>query len=281
MKPIYLPDGSFDWDKSLFHFEPSKPGAYIIIAFFFLAFVIHTVQAVRLKAGYMAPLIVGCLLEIFGFTARVIAAKSPFDTGPYAGQQTLIIIAPVFFAATLYLILKHIVAGVDPSVSPLRPTRIAWIFVGCDVLSFAVQGGGSGILVSAGTNVSQADMGVKIMIVGLFIQVVSFLFFLVLAAVFYRRAVAAGLATPGVARWTGAFWVEVACALIVFVRSLFRVIEFWQGFDGPIAKVEALMYIFDAGLMALVVYLLAVFHPARALRMDSIVVAVSTDSYKP
>ncbi|KAI9354613.1 RTA1 like protein-domain-containing protein [Zopfochytrium polystomum] len=240
MKPIYLPDGSFDWDKSLFHFEPSKPGAYIIIALFFIAFIIHTVQAVRLKAGYMTPLIVGCVLE-----------------------QTMIVIAPVFFAATLYLILKHIVAGVDPSVSPLRPTRIAWIFVGCDVLSFV------------------ADMGVKIMIVGLFIQVVSFLFFLVLAAVFYRRAVAAGLATPGRAHWIGVFWVEVACALIVFVRSLFRVIEFWQGFDGSIAKIEALMYIFDPCLMAVVVYLLAVFHPARALRTDNIAVAVSMDLLKP
>ncbi|KAI9350564.1 RTA1 like protein-domain-containing protein [Zopfochytrium polystomum] len=262
MTPVYLPDGSIDWERTLFHFEPTKAGPYVMIILFALAFTGHVVLALRLKTTYMIPMIIGCLLEVIGFVARELAADHPFDNGLYAMQQFLIIIAPVFFAASLYLILKHIIHVVDDALSPLKPKLIGLVFVGFDVLSFVVQGAASGLIVGADTNLDAINLGVKILIVGLLIQVVSFIGFLTLAFVYYARAHNDGRTGEP---WRTSFVVLAASAVLVFVRSLFRVVEFWQGFDGQIAKVEALMYVFDAGLMGVVVVLSIVFHPGRYL----------------
>ncbi|KAI9329220.1 RTA1 like protein-domain-containing protein [Zopfochytrium polystomum] len=265
MIPVFNPDGSYDYRYSAFHYEPSVAAAAAMVAVFFVAFVLHLFFTVRHKAPYMISLTVGCIVESAGFGARILAHDSPFDAGTYAVQQTLILFPPVFYAATLYLVLKHIILAVDPSLSPLKPKLISVVFVGFDVLSFFVQGGASGIIVSAGTNLNTLNIGIKVLIVGLMIQVVSFLGFLALGAAFYFRARAAGRADPRSEQWLPIFGVEAVCGVLVFVRSVFRVIELWEGFDGTIAKIEWLMYVFDPGFMAVVVYLLAWYHPGRTL----------------
>ncbi|KAI9354316.1 RTA1 like protein-domain-containing protein [Zopfochytrium polystomum] len=264
MTPVYLPDGSIDWEKTLFHYEPIKYAPYPIIANFGVAFIGHIVLAFKFKATYMIPMILGCLLEVLGFLARMKAANEPFDNGPYAIQQFLIIIAPVFFAASLYLVLKHLINAVDPALSPLKPKLIGVVFVGFDILSFVVQGAASGLIVGS-TDPDQINLGVKILIVGLLIQVVSFIGFLALSFAFFRRAKRESrTAEP----WKTAFVYLSICAVFVFIRSLFRVIEFWQGFDGQIARVEILMYVFDAGFMVGVVLIMMVYHPGRYLKLQ-------------
>jgi hypothetical protein len=54
----------------------------------------------------------------------------------------------------------------------------------------------------------------------------------------------------------------LASGLIV-VRSVFRVVEYLQGFDGYLLRHEAYLYIFDALLMFLVMVLFNVIHPSE------------------
>lgn len=52
-------------------------------------------------------------------------------------------------------------------------------------------------------------------------------------------------------------------SIFIMVRSIFRVVEYLQGFDGYLLRHEAYLYFFDALLMFLVMVLLNVLHPSE------------------
>ena len=56
-----------------------------------------------------------------------------------------------------------------------------------------------------------------------------------------------------------------AASLLIMVRSIFRVAEYLQGFDGYLLSHEAYLYIFDGLLMWLNMLLFNWLHPAEIL----------------
>ena len=58
--------------------------------------------------------------------------------------------------------------------------------------------------------------------------------------------------------------VEVVAALVL-VRSVFRLVEYSWGEESVLMRNEGWIYGFDACLMALVMVVMAVFHPSRVL----------------
>ncbi|KAJ1552771.1 hypothetical protein HK405_010083 [Cladochytrium tenue] len=278
--PVYNPDGSYDYSYSLFGEKPNLPLAYFAAAVFILTAVVHIVQARRFRVRYMAPAIAGAIMEALGYAARTQAIKDPFNSQGYASQQSFIVIAPVLVAATQYIILEHIMVHVDATLAPVRPSLVAKIFVGGDIVSFVVQAAGSGLLVG-GKSTAVINAGNWILIAGLLLQILSFSCFLSLCVVFYRRAahaqagrtevtVAGGEATPQPSqvnpRWHALFIALMVGSACVMIRSVFRVVEFAKGYDGPIATNEIYMYFFDTLLMAVALFVLNFVHPCVALR---------------
>ncbi|KAJ1547061.1 hypothetical protein HK405_006671 [Cladochytrium tenue] len=282
LTPMYNPDGSYDYSYSLFGEKPNKQLAYVAAAVFVVTAIVHLAQAIRFKTRYMAPAIIGALMEALGYFARTKAIDDPFNTSVYAVQQFFIVIAPVLVAATQYITLEHIMVHVDSSLAPVRPSLVAKIFVGGDAVSFVVQAAGSGLLVG-GTTMDMVNTGNWILIGGLLLQILSFSCFLVLCVVFNRRAARAqadraeAVAAAGGAmaalpashvnpRWPALFLALMFGSACVMIRSVFRVIEFAKGYDGPIATNEIYMYVFDTILMAVALYILNFVHPGVALR---------------
>lgn len=52
-------------------------------------------------------------------------------------------------------------------------------------------------------------------------------------------------------------------SMLIMVRSVFRAVEYLQGFDGYLLRHEIYLYIFDATLMFLVMVLFNWIHPAE------------------
>lgn len=52
-------------------------------------------------------------------------------------------------------------------------------------------------------------------------------------------------------------------SIMIFVRSIVRLVEYVQGFDGFIAKHEAFIYIFDGLLMLVVMFIMHFTHPSQ------------------
>jgi hypothetical protein len=176
-------------------------------------------------------------------------------------QAILILVAPALYAASIYMVLARLIRAINAEHLSIVPVRwLTKIFVTGDVISFAMQAGGGGIQ-SAGT-LELYNLGEKIIIVGLFVQIVIFGFFVVTTITLHRRVVAnpTPAALAEAVPWTRHVYVLYSSSCLILVRSIFRVIEYLQGNGGYLISHEVFLYIFDALLMACVMAILGVWY---------------------
>ncbi|KAF2174404.1 hypothetical protein K469DRAFT_691718 [Zopfia rhizophila CBS 207.26] len=135
------------------------------------------------------------------------------------------------------------------------------VFVCGDVLAFLLQAGGGGMM--AQSNI--ADLGQKVMLIGLFVQLLFFGFFLVISLVFWMRMRTSptrfSIPQYGRYAWPTLLKLLLCAALIIIMRCVFRVVEFAQGHDGYLVSHEVFLYLFDTVPMLVVQ---AMFHFVRA-----------------
>jgi SNF family Na+-dependent transporter len=127
-------------------------------------------------------------------------------------------------------------------------------------LTDASTGGGY----QAAGSLEALQVGAKIIIVGLFVQLIFFGFFIVIAIKFdisISKVPTAQAQTHTL--WKRHMWALYIGSLLVMVRSVFRAVEYLQGFDGYLLSHEAYLYIFDAVLMLLVMALFNFVHPSE------------------
>jgi hypothetical protein len=215
-----------------------------------------------------------------GYVLRYFSAKDPSQLGLYIGQSLFVILPPSLYAATVYMIYGRLVLFVNaPEASIIRPTRVTKIFVCGDVLAFFLQAGGGGMMAQA----SMAKLGQTIMLIGLFIQLIFFGFFLCIALVFWKRMKRSqrGLLVPKYSKhsWETLLKLLLCAAVIVIARCIFRVIEFGQGHDGYLASHEVYMYIFDAAPMFGVQVMFHFVHAGDIIAGGRAGKAVDSESY--
>ena len=196
-----------------------------------------------------------------GYTARYFSSKDPSALMPYILQSLFIILPPSLYAATIYMIYGRIAIFVNaPQASVIRPTRVTKIFVIGDIIAFLMQAGGGGMMAQEGNT----DLGQKIMLIGLFVQLIFFGLFLIISIIFWKRmrSSPARYTIPiyGKHSWTALLNLLFAAATIIILRCAFRIIEFAQGHSGYLASHEIFLYIFDAAPMLIVQCLFHIIH---------------------
>ena len=131
------------------------------------------------------------------------------------------------------------------------------------VTDFWWPGGG---IQATGGDVASLNKGAHITVAGLFIQLLFFGLFVVVHVNFHSRL--RGRPTTrslsGI-QWEKHMFVLFAASLLVMIRSIFRVVEYLQGFDGYLLSHEVYLYIFDALLMFFMMALFNWIHPAEIL----------------
>lgn len=196
-------------------------------------------------------------------------------------QSALILIAPAFLAASIYMTLGRIIRMVQAEhYSVFRLNWVTKIFVAGDVLSFLMQASGAYIpvfesclaaslrTVGAGlmvSNSSDPSSGEHIIIGGLFVQIIFFGFFIITALIFQMRLAKAPTGTSVELShiWRRHMNALYISSVLIFVRSIVRVVEYLQGYDGYLMKHEVFIYVFDALLMFLAMEILQFIHPSQ------------------
>ncbi|KAL0257695.1 hypothetical protein SLS55_006858 [Diplodia seriata] len=249
-----------------YRYHPSLAAAIIFVIAFLLTTGFHCHQCVRTKTWYFAPLIIGGICQVLGYIGRAMSARDQWALGPYIMQNLLLLIAPAFSAASIYMVLGRIILSVDGERHALIGKKwLTKVFVMGDVISLLAQSGGGGYM-AMGT-LAAMHTGEKIVVFGLFVQLLFFGFFVAVSSLFYARmrremrTAGRGAGMPGVA-WRRHFAVLMAASLAIFVRSVFRVVEYVSGNDGFLLKHEVFLYVFDACLMLAVMVLFNVVHPS-------------------
>ncbi|KAL3487864.1 RTA-like protein [Aspergillus germanicus] len=148
----------------------------------------------------------------------------------------------------------------------LQKKWLTKVFVTGDVLSFLLQGAGGGIQSSG--NMDSYKTGERIIVVGLFIQIFFFGFFIIVASHFYwklQRFPIPRASSPDIP-WRKHLHVLYMASFLIMVRSVFRLAEYLQGNNGYLLHHEIYLYIFDALLIFVTMVLLNVVHPAEIAR---------------
>lgn len=143
--------------------------------------------------------------------------------------------------------------------------RRQWLtkaFVGGDAVCFLMQAGGSGLLVSK--NPSTNQIGENITVAGLILQIVFFGLFVVAGCLFHYRM--RGITTSSRVNWQQYMVALYVVSILIFARSIVRVVEFAQGFTGYIMVHEVFIYVFDAVPMWFVMVFMALRHPSQLIR---------------
>ncbi|KAI9167697.1 Protein RTA1 [Paramyrothecium foliicola] len=232
-------------EHGIYQYEPSTMAAIVSAGLFGVGALVHLIVMYRKKTWYYTPLVVGAFMMAAGYGFRIPSANKPSDIMLYAIQSLFTILPPSLYAASIYMIFGRIILFVkSPSASIIAPHKITKIFVIGDLFSFLLQAGGGGVMAVP----SMADMGQKVSIIGLVIQLIFLALFLAVALIFWKRmrsSPARNTNSSGSRTWQALFALLLFVSVIIVLRCVFRLIEFAQGHDGALMSKEIYLYVFD------------------------------------
>ncbi|KAH6873404.1 RTA1 like protein-domain-containing protein [Thelonectria olida] len=259
-----------DLTLASFLYIPTLPGNASYAAIFGVLTIGQLYLGIRHKTwGYMAAMVLGLVLEIIGYVARVMLHNSPFNDDNFLMYLITLTIAPAFLSAAIYLCLSRIVVVYGAHLSRFKPRTYTIFFCTCDIVSLVLQGAGGGIAASADT-ADLTDLGKNIMLAGLAFQVVSLTVFAICSTDFAFRAY------KGRTLWNrehlrlvnsklfNAFLLGLVVATVtIFARSVYRCVELSGGFNGELfVKDEALFMVMEGVMIVIACVCLTVLHPA-------------------
>jgi hypothetical protein len=114
---------------------------------------------------------------------------------------------------------------------------------------------------------SDIDLAQNLITGGLGIQVLFFVFFMIVTLLFHIRMRKApsrrsqSLTVP----WQQYIFILYAASFFILIRSVFRIAEYVGGSDGTLLSREIYLYIFDATLMLLTMVLFNLRHPCHII----------------
>lgn len=212
------------------------------------------------------------IVQIVGYIFRALAANNTGSLAFYITQATCLVLPPVLYAASLYMVYSRIVRAVHgEAFSFISPRWTSVIFVVGDLICLNIQGNAAGLL--ADDDLINAGRG--IIIAGLLLQAVIFILFMLCCVLFhvrFRRHLPRTNATTS-APWEASLNMLYATSTLVLARNIFRVFEYAMGKDGFIQKHEWTFYVFDSALMLLVMIGFYIWYPSKLQKpgRDSII----------
>ncbi|RAH86192.1 putative RTA1 domain protein [Aspergillus japonicus CBS 114.51] len=248
-------------DYYLWEYVPNLGAAVVFVLIFAVLTVMHVYRLIKTRTWFCLPFAAGGIFELYGYGGRIGAHKNTASLFSYALANDGLLLAPALFAASVYMTLGRVIRALHAQKFSLLPlTWLTRAFVIGDVLSFAVQGSSVGLSVTGHTTGAKA-----VVLVGLFIQLLSFGIFGATAVVFYRRILAAP--TPQcfipLLPWRESLYMLFAVSGLIIVRSVFRIIEYWGGNSGYLLAHEWPVYVFDSLPMLVVMVVFYVWYPSR------------------
>ncbi|EXK79078.1 hypothetical protein FOQG_16283 [Fusarium oxysporum f. sp. raphani 54005] len=256
-----------DW--SFYRYEPSTAAAVIFVVLFSITTIVHVIQLIKTKTWYMLAFCLGGISEIAGYIGRAInSTEDPgcWTLGPYVVQSVLLLIAPALMAASIYMILSRVILLTEGEVhAVIRRRWLTKIFVVGDIISIELQSAGGSMMSGANEGNNLMKIGEYVIIGGLFFQLAIFGIFIVVVSVFHRRMNRSPTnksLEPSI-RWRHYLTTLYITSGFIWVRSLFRVIEYLDGNDGYLMRTEAFMFVFDATLIWIVMVWMNWYYPSE------------------
>ncbi|KAF4627221.1 hypothetical protein G7Y89_g10936 [Cudoniella acicularis] len=210
-------------------YDPSLSGNAFLASFFGLLLIFQLFLGIYYRTiGFCIATSIGFVLEIIGYIGRVQMHFNPFIQQPFMMALICVTIGPIFLTAAIYLCLSRIIVVYGTHLSRLSPGTVAISFMVSDFISLLLQAGG-GAVVEIADDFSVEHVGIRIMVAGLSLQVVS-----------------------------------LGVLLALCVDFAFRIFELSGGFHGTLWNDQVDFMVLDGTMVALAGLCLTVFHPGIA-----------------
>jgi len=259
------------------------PTLWICVIFtglYALSTFVHLGQALHHRMYYLVfTATIAGNTEMIGWGARLWSHYAPKNLTPYLIQTICTGNAPTFLIASYFIILAEIIRRLGPCYSRLQPKLYTIVFCGADVVALSIQGVGGGLAATAAGSTdpnANPETGGHIMLVGIIFQMVALTFYMMLAVEFVIRYLRdkpfqrANNQPP-----TGNYYMDgrmktmlyglAVSSILIYIRSIYRVIELSDGWSGSIITTEWYFNVFDGAMIVLAMLCLNVLHPGRLL----------------
>ena len=251
-----------------FHQIPKEAPAIFALIMFALLGLINLAITCKTRAWFMLTIAFTALLEVIGYACRIVMLHKPaYD--PYVIMQGLLIISPIFLALVDYSATGKLMRMAHGG-GRLHPAWVARGFFASDLLCLAIQGGGAGL--SSSEKAGNLNTAKALLIIGLILQLIFFTCFTTLT-LYINLKRKYGL--RGVKAFHPIFFCLYSTIGLMYIRSIFRLIEFAGGWFGYVATHESYFYCFDFLMIFFCFVIFTVFHfgfylkKAQASLLDS------------
>ncbi|KAJ6557562.1 RTA1-domain-containing protein [Mycena capillaripes] len=269
---LFSRSGSMAVEDSQYGYIPHEYVGIIFVTLFGLSTILHVGQATYHRMWFLFPTACLCGLgELVGWSGRLWSAFSPSFSNPYMMQITSTIIAPTPLIAVNFILLTRIVERLGPCYSRLTPTWYTSLFLSFDIIALVIQGAGGGLAATAVT-IPEVNLGANIMLAGIVFQFVSIILYSTFAADFLQwyhkdRPIRSTQSERGTmdAKLRTMIGALAFSTLVLFIRSIYRIIELATGWNGRILHTEVYFNVLDGGMVVLAIFTLNIAHPGRLL----------------
>ncbi|RAL13893.1 RTA1 domain-containing protein [Aspergillus homomorphus CBS 101889] len=251
---------------TMWNFCPSSGAAYLFTVLFALTTLAHISQAILYRKFYCWVIAMSGTIQTVTYIFRVLSIANPASYEDYAAWFVLILIAPLWTNAFVYMVMGRMVWNFtdDARVLRVRPWHFGFFFVVLDIMH-GFQLFVYGAAQAAGNNVSyDTEMtGLHIYMAGVGVQQLFVLMFVVCAVAFHRKILLQE--RPDAKKALLLLYVLYACLALITMRIIFRLCEYAQGLKSTIPSHEAYQYCLDSVPMLLALVLLNAVHPGRLM----------------
>ncbi|ODQ80938.1 hypothetical protein BABINDRAFT_160375 [Babjeviella inositovora NRRL Y-12698] len=247
----------------LYHYVPSLPGNLVLLVVLGLILGIQSLYTLKYRQlWYWTCLWLGIALEFTGFVARVVSHFQPLNGSAYLCQSICVTATTRFILAAFYCIMDILVIVYGEQFSVLKRFRYSKIFITSDLVTVIILMAGVGTAYSSIASGHSSNTGTYLLVAGLGFQVGSLSIFIVLWLIFFWRVhKASKFAEPGYKprfqhlSSTSAmkrFPLYAAVGIIcMYVRAIFRVVEFSEGWAGYLRRTEPYFLILDGAMVVI------------------------------
>ncbi|KAJ7044526.1 RTA1-domain-containing protein [Mycena alexandri] len=221
-------------------------------------------------AKFMLAMTIGCFTFAFGIGTRFGLHVHPDSKGLYIIEYLFVVLSPCAFIAAEYVLLGRLARYLDCDKHLMvSARRITIVFISSDITTFLIQAAGGSVSISADT-LSLGEVGSHIFLAGIVLQFASFLTFTCIFFVFIMRVRSQEPETwamDSAKKWHQD-WRALAGAMCfsfvgILIRSVYRVAELSQGYNGHLATTEAFFYGLDTLPLFIAISVYVFFWPGR------------------
>ncbi|KAJ7132563.1 RTA1 like protein-domain-containing protein [Mycena epipterygia] len=259
-------------------YVPQESVAILFLSLYGISTILHIGQATYYRMWWLLPTAALCGVgELVGWGGRFWSSLAPTANTPFIIQTCATILAPTPLLAASFTILSRIIQQLGTSYSLLTPKWYTRLFLPCDVLALVVQGVGGGMASSA--NDLAGANGAHVMLGGIGFQFSEFVIIVysTLACNYVLRYLRdrplrgadlspRGALTPRLKIMLVALGFSTA---VLFIRSIYRIVELSGGWGGVVIRTEVYFNVFDGGMVVLAIFTLNFAHPGVLLVQPS------------